>query len=335
MARITYTDIARAAGVGTATVERVMNARGGVRPQTVERVVTAVQLLGYPRRLPEIHRGITRIEVVLVRPETTFFARLAGAFERIGATLDASVAIHRTFLDEADADAIAAHIREPKLRRSALIAAVPDGARVRDALMSVRRAGIPVVQVVTRVADDAVDFVGIDNYAAGRTAGLLLSRMQHRDGAVVAICHSQIYQVHRDRIRGFSHYLAANPRAGLCFQQVLFGRDDRQQNGARLTEALARWPDLVGLYNAGGGNSGLVEILKRRPPGREIFFIAHELTELSKAALREGSMSVVLDQAPEAQARRAVDLVLWRLGLLQVAVDNPAVRFITVTSENL
>jgi hypothetical protein len=53
-AKPTFSDIARHAGVGTAIVERVLNGRGGVRPATVEKVVTAAQALDYPRRLPEV-----------------------------------------------------------------------------------------------------------------------------------------------------------------------------------------------------------------------------------------------------------------------------------------
>ena len=91
MSKPTFSDIARQAGVGTATVERVLNGRGGVRPATAAKVIAAARALDYPRRLPEVHRGLLRIEVILVRPETTFFRRLSRAFERINATLDPSV----------------------------------------------------------------------------------------------------------------------------------------------------------------------------------------------------------------------------------------------------
>jgi LacI family transcriptional regulator len=68
MHKPTFCDIARHAGVGTATVERVLNGRGGVRPATTERVLAAARALDYPRRLPEVHRGLLRIEVIIVRP---------------------------------------------------------------------------------------------------------------------------------------------------------------------------------------------------------------------------------------------------------------------------
>lgn len=333
MTKPTFAEIARQAGVGTATVERVMNGRGGVRPATAEKVIAAARALDYPRRLPEVHRGLLLIEVLLVQPETTFYRRLSRAFERIGATLDPSVRIHRTFLDEADPEAIAGHIVSSERRRSGLILAVPDRPQIRAAVATAA-ASLPIVHVVTRAAEAAGDLIGIDNYAAGRTAAMFLARMQQRSGSVMALCHP-VFQVHRERMRGFSDYLFENPRPDLSFRWIGFGRDQARRCGDLLHRALATWPDLVGLYNAGGGNGALADVLRRHPNGAQVFFVGHELTDRTAAALREGVMAVVLDQAPEAQARRAIDLMLKQIGLLDLAVDTAPIRFITVTAESL
>ena len=237
MPKPTFADIAEHAGVGTATVERVLNGRGGVRPATAEKVIAAARTLGYPRRLPDVHRGLLRIEVILVRPETTFFRRLSRAFERISATLDPSVKVHRTFMEEGDPRAIAARIASTEMRRAGLILAVPDHPEIREAVTTAVGSGLPVVHVVTRAAEGAGDLISIDNYAAGRTAALFLSRMQVRDGAVMALCHP-IYQVHRERIRGFSDYLAEHPREGLSFRWIGFGGDEA---GAAAISCSRRW----------------------------------------------------------------------------------------------
>lgn len=332
MPKPTFADIARHAGVGTATVERVLNGRGGVRPETVERVVAAARALDYPRRLPAMHRGLVRIDVILVRPETTFYRRLSGAFERISATLDPVVRVHRTFADEADPGAIARLILATEPRRAGLILAVPDDPAVREAVARVAH-GLPVVYVVTRAHPTLGDLVGIDNYAAGRTAGLFLSRMQRRPGAVIALGHP-IYDVHRARLRGLSDYLAASPGT-LDLRWIGFGRDDARRCGDLLHRALEAWPDLVGLYNVGAGNGAVADVLRTHPRGRAVLFVGHELSEATAAALRDGVMQIVLDQAPEAQARRAIDLMLRRLGLLDVPVDASPIRFVTVTAESL
>ncbi len=332
MPKPTYAQIAKRANVGTATVERVLNGRGGVREETEEKVVKAALALDWPGRLRDRHRGIVRIEVILVRPETSFYARMAAAFRRIMASLDPALQIHVTFLDEGDSGAIAERILRPPQRRAGLVISTPDHPEVRAALEEVASGGLPIVQIVTSTIP-GLEFVGIDNYAVGRMAGMLLSRMGGVRGTVVALCHSAVYQVQRDRIRGFSDYLAEHPGDDLHFAHLYFGRDDRKAGASRVREAMRDWDDLAGLYNAGGGNTGVIDAL--RTADRDIFFVGHELNDLTRAALRDGTADVIFDQLPEAQARRAIDLLLSRLGLIDVELQNPPIRFATITVENL
>src|SRR3569832_2837613 len=49
--RATVHDVARTAGVSLATVDRVLNARPGVRPETQEKVETAIKALNFRRDL--------------------------------------------------------------------------------------------------------------------------------------------------------------------------------------------------------------------------------------------------------------------------------------------
>jgi LacI family transcriptional regulator len=332
MAKPTFRAIALRAGVGTATVERVLNGRGGVRPDTAMRVIAAARALDWPGRLPDQHRGLIRIEVLLVRPDSDFFARLAQAFRRMQATLDRSVQLAVTFLAEGDPAAIAQRIARPGLPRAGLIVAVPDAPAIAQALGALQAEGLPIVQVVSRSLQQA-DFVGIDNRAAGRVAALFLARMCHGQGTVLALCHSGAYAVHRERLAGFSDHLAAHARPGLCFQAVLFGQDHEDLTARRLQAALGDWPDTVALYNAGGANAAVFQTLARHRA--QVFHVGHELTDLSAQALRDGVADVILDQMPEAQARRAVDLMLLRLGLTDGPVDNPPIRFTTVTAQNI
>ena len=174
---------------------------------------------------------------MLVRPDATFFARLSRAFERIAATLDRTIAVHRTFLDEANPASIAKRILEPEMRRAALILAVPDDPLVSSALRQLEAKNIPTVQIVTKISGTKSAYVGIDNYAAGRMAGLLMARMQRRPGKVVALCHSQIYRVHRDRVRGFFDYLMEH--GGGDFEPVaaLFGQRHQRSVGGSVDPA--------------------------------------------------------------------------------------------------
>ena len=85
----------------------------------------------------------------------------------------------------------------------------------------------------------------------------------------------------------------------------------------------------------GGAESGVASVLERHNRGKSIMWIGHELTENSRRWLQSGLMNIVFDQAPEIQARRAIDLVLKRIGFIDVEVSTEPVRFLTFNSENI
>lgn len=333
MVKASFRDIARLAGVGTATVERVLNGRGGVSPETTEKVVVAARALEYPRTILAQHRGLMRIEVLMVRPETTFYARLSKAFARIAASLDPLVVVQRNFTDESNPSEIAARIHATEPRRAALILAVPNSREVERAVDAVAARGTPVIHVVTRASPNSGEFVGIDNQAAGRSAALFMNGMARHDGQVIALCHP-IYQVHRDRVAGFSDYLQRHGRR-LEFERICFSNDEEARGAELLSDILGTHPEITGIYNVGGGNAALIKVLGRHPRGKDIFFVGHELTDYTASALRDGIMDVVLDQAPEAQARRALDIALRRIGLTEIETDRSPIRFVTVTAESI
>ncbi|HIB5057503.1 TPA: helix-turn-helix domain-containing protein, partial [Klebsiella pneumoniae] len=65
MKNISLAMLARQIGVGVATVDRVLNERGGVSPQTTRKVLQAAREAGLKRILPEEHRFPWQIEVFL------------------------------------------------------------------------------------------------------------------------------------------------------------------------------------------------------------------------------------------------------------------------------
>ena len=63
-------------------------------------------------------------------------------------------------------------------------------------------------------------------------------------------------------------------------------------------------------------------------------FVGHELTEFSAALLREGVMTLAIDQAPELQARRSVELLLGYIGALEAGPAPTEIPFTLHTREN-
>ena len=331
-----FRDIAEEAGVGTATVERVLNGRGNVTPKTSQRVIAAARKLGYDRALPSLYHSSIRIGVVLVRPETPFFARLNLAFQKLAPTLDRSIILYRTFAEENTPDEVARRIESAASEREALIVVVQDHPLVIEALQAVDRRNVPLVLLVSDVGyGGRALYVGIDNESAGRTAGYFMrNALRGRSGNVVSLCHSGAYLTHRQRTIGFSQYFG-DPDDRVIFKQCLETRDSEERARIVMSEALRADPDIVGIYNAGGGNAGVSEALERhRRPG-DVIYIGHELSAATRRSLEKGVMLLTIDQVPELQARRAVETIETLIGLRDGAPDRSPIPFRIITPENL
>lgn len=330
----TLKDVAKLAGVGTATVERALNGRGNVRPQTLQKIAIAARQLHYGRLLPLERHGIIRINVILVRPETLFFSRLNRAFERIAALLDKEIVIQRMFVSENDGPEIARKICSPDSHHSAVILVAPGHSEVKRAMREVAALGLPIIQIVGHTVSE-LPYVGIDNYAAGRTAALFsLNMTSHKQGTFIAFCHSGAYEHHKQRIKGFSDYFEEFGNRKQCFREVMFDQDDEQQGQHLITRALSTYSDLAGIYTA-GGDSRAIGVALRKQAARKPFWVGHELSPETELFLRERIMNIVIDQAPEIQARRAIDLVLHKLGIIQIPTSSESTYFNIITPENI
>ena len=324
-------DVARLADVSLATVDRVLNERGSVAIVTARRVIEAARQVGLRRTLPTPYVRRLRLDVLLARSETPFLARLMQAFVQIAGTLDRSVIIQRSTLDESKPRLVAQRIRETKA--DGVIVYCEEHLENQKAIAAAVEAGIPVICLTTDVPDSPrFAYVGIDNTKAGRTAGFFAAKMM-RAGRAVTLTHSMSYRAHKERVAGFQAGLAAHA-AGIELAEILEGHDDADRVYRLVMHALRRFPDAVALYNTGGANRAVAGAICDQGLAGKLLFLGHELTEASARLLQEGVMTVTIDQAPELQARRSIDLMLSRLGVLDSASLSGEIPFTLHTCEN-
>ena len=175
--KTTMDDVARLSGVSVATVDRVLNGRGGVTPDKEARVLTAARRLKIDRVLSQRYARILRV-AVLIQPETNpFHAALRDAIAAAGRTyadLNLQFLIHH--IDPNHPARTAAAITELGSRHDGLILSSPGDPRVVAALCAVA-ATIPVVTLATDIPDSGRHaYVGPDDRQAGRVAGDLMGR---------------------------------------------------------------------------------------------------------------------------------------------------------------
>ena len=265
--RTTLLDVARTAGVSVATVDRVLNGRAGVRARSVERVHAAVQQLNYrpdPAAARLARQRLQRVAFVLPSGTNSFIALLREQITESGVWLqDHRAVVELVEVDVFEPQQVAGAIAGLQGRCDAAIVMAMDHPLVRNAIGELDRAGIPVVTLVSDVPSSArVRYVGIDNVAAGRTAGTLLGRFcAGKGGAVGIIVGSPALRDHAERVFGFTqvlreHYPAIHRH---CFSppEIKFiARKERMS----FYDVIARLKD-AGLMSIPGGGA---EILSDR-----------------------------------------------------------------------
>jgi len=304
--------VAQLAGVGIATVDRVLNERGNVSPETTRKVIDAARRLKLARSLPAAYRRLLRLEVILTRPDLPLFERLNRAFVDAASTLDRSVIVQRSFIDEVNPQLAAERVLAS--RADALILYSQEAPVVIDAVTSITAGGKPVVTLCSDLpTSPRLAYVGVDHYSAGRTAAYFMTRMTHRRGTVIVLTHCLDYRAHAQRIGGFRDWLSEH-KADLSVACILEGRDAPDLSERLVTEALLGRADAIGVYNTSDANLAVDRALHKTRRAGDVVFIGHELTEHTRRLLVEGTMALTIDQNPERQARAALDVLLARFG---------------------
>lgn len=312
--KTTIVSIAREAGVSTATVDRVLNNRAGVRERTRNRVMTVAVRLGY---LPEApangtkRSALTNLDFVLPGGTNTFLNVLADLIESQSEARrsDARINVHR--IVGFDPDALAEKLAGLKGKTSGIGVVGLDHPTVREALRDVAASGVPVLTMVSDIsAVPRIGYVGIDNRAAGRLAGFLLGRFMRPGKTQVALFAGSLsYRGHEEREMGFRHILAEE-FSHLEIVELREVRDDIERSHREAKALLETYGGLAGIYNIGAGNRGIARALEETGRARDVIFVGHELTEYTRRFLVSGLMAAVIDQNPRVEARDAVDRLL-------------------------
>jgi LacI family transcriptional regulator len=339
--RPTVIDIAREAGVSLATVDRVLNARPGVREKTVKAVTEAVARLGYVRDLTAANLARSRsyqMAVVLPDTESQFIQSLAEALAKAGSMAALSridLRLHR--FPAEDPHALAALLAGlPGSGYSGVALMAPETPILRDAVRSLRTQGLPVVSLVSDLPNTGRDhFVGVDNRAAGRTAGVLMGRfLGGGPGQVLVLGSSLLARDMVERRRGFDDVMLRD-FPGLDVLPSL----ETHGSGALLrqvvAERLANTSVVRGVYAMGDGHRALTQVLGELGLSGKLAVVCHELTPHVRQALEGGEITAVITQNLGHLARSTLRVLRAKADNLPLDAGQEQIRIEIVLRENL
>lgn len=301
MNKPTVHDIAKEAGVSLATVDRVLNARPGVREKTIARVQGAISRLGYVRDTTAANLARQRqYRFTFLLPEgpSQFVDALRSALNEasVSQIADRTVlkvmsvptndphlmvkALHSLPLDHLDGVAIMA----------------PETPQLRDAVGRLKDAGVAVVALISDLPNSQRDFfIGINNLAAGRTAGSLLGRFAAAAGDVLVVTNSLRSRDSLERRLGFDQVISKRFQS-LNTLPTVESFDDQARMERLVANSLAQRRELVAVYSMGSGNAAVLSAVRKSGRAGAIVVLAHELTRSTQEALIDGTLDAVITQ---------------------------------------
>ena len=318
-------ELALAAGVSVATVDRALNGREKVRGDTVARIADAARKLGHPAALrlagvladqPEVRFG-----VALHKQGQDFYKAFAEELHR--AVGEAKGARGRLVLEFSTSQApseMARLLRSMAGRCDVLAATAVNHPEVTEAVQFLRETGMHVFSLLSDFAEGSrTGYLGLDNLKQGRTAGWMMAAVAKKPGKLAIFVGGHRWHGHELRETGFRAYLR-EAAPGLEVLEALVNLETRQLTYEATLGLLARHATLRGIYVAGGGMEGAIAAL-REAKRTDVALIVSALTPDSRTALAEGVVLMVLD-TPLEKLCRALMATMTRAALGQGEVER-------------
>mgnify|MGYP002717591393 CR=1 FL=1 len=317
MGKVTLEDVARAAGVSLATVDRVVNRRGGVSADKEAEILSAARRLGLDRSLTVRPTLAKRIAILIQPPTNPFHDQLRQGIEQARAIhRDLNLLFQVEHIDPAQPDRIAAQIARAAAWADGMILTVPAAPQIVAAIEALP----PRIPVVT-MADDVpaasrAAFVGPDDRQSGRVAGDLMGYLIGQNGGEALVLIGRFDMPgHGARSGGFIDVLAErHPAIRVC--EVLETHEDKATAATLALRAARANPDLRGIYLCTTGCSELVAALASIRQTRPLAIVTHELTPQRRALLKTRQVQAIIDQKPVLEARLAVETMARLIGRL-------------------
>jgi LacI family transcriptional regulator len=299
------------AGLSKATVDRVLHARGNVRPQTLHRVEQALEELEAEGRA-KVGAGRTYHVDVIMHTPARFSDAVQAAILAQCATFGPVRIVPRFHLFEGIQVGLLrdlmGNLREAGSHGVILKAA--DTPETNVAVNLLVAGGIPVITFTSDLpTSDRISYVGIDNRAAGCTAAYLLSNWLDLSPQDVGVVISgDLFRGEEERESGFRMWLRGKA-PHLKVVDILGGEGTYHRTLSRMIDVLREHPQLGAIYSVGGGNQAIVDAFAAEERILKVL-IGHDLDSENRKLLAEEKLSAVIEHNLQIDARNMLLRIL-------------------------
>lgn len=312
----TIKQIAEMTNVSRGTIDRVINNRGGVNPETEKKVRAAMEALHYlPNKAGQnlaIRKKKLKFGFILfsANPYNPFFSDVeagirakAQELEEFGVTVDIRfTSINKTeeqlaFLDEFS----------QKGYNGIAIAALNIPA-VADKIREISIRGIPVVTVNTDIPNSGrLAYVGSDYFKCGEVAANLMGLISAGKAKIAIISGSENIMCITERISGFQKFLFEHYPEAKIVCTITNDHYDEIESYLITKKVLEDHPEITAIYLSSGGVHAACRAVAEAK--RKITVISNDCTAATRQLLREGIIAASIDQNPGYQGSKPLELL--------------------------
>lgn len=314
----TIKEIADLAGVSRGTVDRVLNKRGSVNPQTAEKVLEIAQALDYkPNRAGLVlaaQKKNLKLGVILFGEGNPFFDEVLDGISRKEEELacyNCSVSIKRVAVNtEEQIRAIDEFVAEGI---NGIAISPTNDARLAAKINELYDMDIPVVSLNTDIKDcKRIAFVGSNYYQSGATAaGLMRLMAKGEDVNVGIIAGSSEILCHTERIAGFKH--AIENYSHINVVETIMNHDDDFVSYDMTSQLLKSHPEINALFFAAGGVYGGCRSVIAQERNKDMTIITFDQVATTKEMIEKDVISATICQEPFVQGNKPLDILFTYL----------------------
>jgi LacI family transcriptional regulator len=306
--------LAEAAGVSIATVDRALNGRGTVSPGTRTLILDAALRTGHPAvarlegrehktPLPEVRFGI-----LLHKQGQDFYKAFAEELHRsISRIQGIQGRLVLEFSTSQSPSEMAQNMRAMEGRCDILAATAVNHIEITSAVEDLKSKNLRVISLLSDFAQGVrYGYFGLNNLKMGRTAGWVSALAAKGPGKLLLFVGGHRWHGHELREIGYRTYLReVAPQFEVL--ETIINLETRQLTYETTLAALSRYPDLRGIYVAGGGMEGAIAAIREVRVAGEIVLVCPALTAESRRGLAEGVVTLVSDTPLEKLCRELFD----------------------------
>ena len=312
----TLKEIAALAGVSRGTVDRVLNNRGSVNPETEKRVREIALALNYQPNKAALALAAQKKKItigVLLFGENNgnmFFEDVVEGVEYQQAKLEGygcTIIVKRTTFDiQAQLDAIDSFLDSGI---HGLVISPYNSPEIIRKINELYEDGIPTITTNTDISDSKrIAYVGSNYYDCGCTAGGLMGLITNGRAKVGIITGSPLVLCHTERINGFLDTVKVRYPM-IENLDIIANQDDEFQSYKATSELIIKYPYMNALYfTAAGVYGGCRAVLDHHKEG-QIKIITFDAVETTKQMVRDGIIAATICQQPFQQGSRPVKLL--------------------------